>query len=329
MMTVDPRILTKFEADVGFPLLPHLIVLARVGSHSHGTYLPPTDPAAVDDVDFMGFVVPPLSYHLGLQTWEHWTLQVDELDVVLYSLSKAVRLLLKSNPNIVGMLWLRPVDYVYTTRAFEHLRNMRTIFSSQLAAEAFAGYAHGQLKRMEAFDLGKIEEYETLTASLQAEGIDTRHWLDMNGEEFQRKTKLTPGQDPVWTRYPALQRLRALHRNYFSGYMGAKRKATVRALGYDAKNAAHLIRLLRMGLEFLETGELQVFRWQDAEELKAIKRGEWSLDDVKNEADYLFNKVREAKAACRLPVQPNAAAANDLLENIQMDVLHLMEVAVE
>src|SRR5207249_9070807 len=39
--------------------------------------------------------------HLGLPRWEHWRMQQDELDVVIYSLEKAVRLLLKSNPNIV------------------------------------------------------------------------------------------------------------------------------------------------------------------------------------------------------------------------------------
>ena len=37
---------------------------------------------------------------------------------------------------------------------------------------------------------------------------------------------------------------------------------------YDVKNAAHLIRLLRMGTEFLETGRLQVYRTTDADELK-------------------------------------------------------------
>ena len=50
--------------------------------------------------------------------------------------------------------------------------------------------------------------------------------------------------------------------------MGEKRKAIVRKYQYDVKNAAHLIRLLRMGIEFLETGELRVFRAMDAEELR-------------------------------------------------------------
>ena len=102
LMTIDPRISTAFEQANGFPLEPHLIVLGLMGSHSHGTYLPPQEPNAVDDIDLMGFVVPPIDYHFGLPRWQHWTFQFEELDVVLYSLEKAFRLLLKSNPNIVG-----------------------------------------------------------------------------------------------------------------------------------------------------------------------------------------------------------------------------------
>lgn len=112
-MPIDPRITAAFEQANGFPLEPHLVVLALMGSHSHGTYLAPEESDAVDDVDLMGFVVPPAEYHLGLPRWQHWTFQFEELDVVLYSLEKAFRLLLKSNPNIVGLLWLREDGYVY------------------------------------------------------------------------------------------------------------------------------------------------------------------------------------------------------------------------
>lgn len=74
-----------------------------------------------------------------------------------------------------------------------------------------------------------------------------------------------------------------LHRmthHSFQGHMGAKRKELVELFGYDTKNAAHLIRLLRMGIEFLKDGCLYVER-HDAQELLAIKRGEWSLDKFK------------------------------------------------
>ncbi|MES2180344.1 MAG: nucleotidyltransferase domain-containing protein [Gemmatimonadota bacterium] len=282
------------------------MVLGLMGSHSHGTYLPPQEPNAVDDIDMMGFVVPPLEYHLGLPRWQHWTLQVDELDVVLYSLEKAFRLLLKSNPNIVGLLWLRENEYLHRSPAFDVLHAGRDIFSSQEAAEAFAGYAADQLKRMEAFDLERMAEYEELTGAIKARGA-INEVLDAD----TAKLKYLAGRWDL--ELELLNRFRKLHREHFSGYMGEKRKAMVRKYQYDVKNAAHLIRLLRMGAEFIETGTLQVYRTSDAEELKVIKRGGWSLAQVKEEAARLFGNVEQARARSPLKAEPDAVAANELL----------------
>jgi predicted nucleotidyltransferase len=58
----------------------------------------------------------------------------------------------------------------------------------------------------------------------------------------------------------ASQQLYKMEHGAFKGYMGDKRKALVERHGYDTKNAAHLIRLLRMGIEFLRDGELNVQR---------------------------------------------------------------------
>lgn len=305
-MPIDPRIADAFESQNGFPLEPHLVVLGLMGSHSHGTYIPPEDPNAVDDIDFMGFVVPPLEYHLGLPRWQHWTLQVDELDVVLYSLEKAVRLLLKSNPNIVGLLWLRDDEYLHRHPDFDLLHSRRDIFSSQAAAEAFAGYAADQLKRMEAFDLERMAEYESLTETIGPKGPVA--------EVIEADTAKLKHLALSWRLdIEVLNRFRKLHREHFSGYMGAKRKAMVRKYQYDVKNAAHLIRLLRMGSEFIQTGNLQVYRTTDAEELMRIKRGEWTLDQVKEEAQRLFAVVEEARSRSPLRAEPDAAAANLLL----------------
>jgi len=315
-MSIDPRIVGAFEAENGFPLEPHLIVLALMGSHSHGTYIPPEEPDAIDDVDLMGFVVPPLAYHIGLPRWEHWRLQVDELDVVLYSLDKAVRLLLKSNPNIVGLLWLRADEYVHLHATFELLHARRAVFSSQAAADSFAGYAYDQLKRMEAFDLERMAEYEAVTREIRARG-PLPEVLEAD------KAKLEHIARNWGVSLETLHRFRKLHHEHFSGYMGEKRKAMVRKYQYDVKNAAHLIRLLRMGIEFLETGELQVFRTSDADELKRIKRGGWTLEQVKEQAERLFGRIEEARARSPLPPRPDEAAANELLMEIHRRVLGL------
>src|SRR5207248_6155410 len=121
----------------------------------------------------------------------------------------------------------------------------------------------------------------------------------------------------------SLNRFRKLHHEHFSGYMGEKRKAMVRKYQYDVKNAAHLIRLLRMGIEFLETGQLQVFRTSDADELKRIKRGEWTLDQVKEQAEHLFGRIEQARDQSPLHRRPEDTAANALLMEIHLRVLGL------
>jgi len=101
----------------------------------------------------------------------------------------------------------------------------------------------------------------------------------------------------------------------FKGYMGEKRKALVEKFGYDTKNAAHLIRLLRMGIEFLVEGELHVQR-KDSSQLLEIKRGEWELERVKAEADRLFKLSEESFIRSSLPQQPDTEAINQLCVDI-------------
>jgi len=109
-----------------------------------------------------------------------------------------------------------------------------------------------------------------------------------------------------------------LHRMTHSackGYMGKKRKELVEKFGYDTKNGAHLIRLLRMGIEFLTEGELYPTR-SDAAQLKEIKKGEWTLDRVKEEADRLFTLAEEAYVRSSLPTRPDRDKINELCKTI-------------
>jgi predicted nucleotidyltransferase len=103
--------------------------------------------------------------------------------------------------------------------------------------------------------------------------------------------------------------------NAHEGYMGAKRKELVAKYGYDCKNAAHLIRLLRMGVEYLVEGQLHVFR-EDAPQLKEIKSGGWELERVKAEADRLFAIAMTAYTNSKLPDKPDFKGAEKLLIEI-------------
>jgi predicted nucleotidyltransferase len=229
------------------------VLLGFRGSIAHDMYVPNTDPNSIDDKDIMGVFIPPLDHYFGLKNQEHQEVFLREWDSVCYEMRKFMRLLLKSNPNVIGLLWLEKKHYIKVEAEGQALIDARELFSTKQIYHSFTGYAYGQLHRM----------------THQA----------------------------------------------FEGYMGDKRKKLVEKFGYDTKNAAHLIRLLRMGIEFLREGVLYVAR-KDRQQLLEIKRGEWTLDQVKAEADHLFKRAETAYDESKLPNSPDFEKVNRLLVDI-------------
>lgn len=241
--------------DTPFPLDPSLMMLMRRGSESQGTYVPSTDPNSIDDRDLMGVCLLPERYYIGLSRWEGAESIKGCWDVVLYEFRKFVGLLMKQNPNVVGMLWLDPADYLLLSPPAQLLIQNRELFRCREAAhESFCGYAYSQIKQM--------------------------------------------------------------HGGAFRGYMGAKRKELVARIGYDAKNAAHAIRLLHMGQEYQETGRLQVKRTWDRDMLISIKRGEWPLEKVKSYVEERFTSLRASKRDSVLPEKIDRDAVEELVLKI-------------
>ncbi len=71
-----------------------------------------------------------------------------------------------------------------------------------------------------------------------------------------------------------------------------------------------------MGIEFLSTGKLQIFRTDDADLLKDIKSGKWKLEEIQEYSDDLFHDVYQANKKSPLPKEPNTKAINDLVISI-------------
>lgn len=240
-------------------LFPENTVLeAYRGSITHNMYIPNTDPNSVDDIDLISVYMAPKEYYVGLGIGKRYTKSIDKFvgkyDVVSYEFRKFISLLLKSNPNVIGLLWLRDNHYIKTLDCFRKLIDNRDLFVSKDMYHTFTGYAYGQLKKM------------------------SHHSTE--------------------------------------GYMGKKRKELVDKYGYDCKNAAHCIRLLRMCMETLTTGEVHVSR-KDAPQLLEIKRGGWTLEQVKKEADVLFKLNAEAYVRSSLPNHPDC----DKIEKIVMEIM--------
>ncbi|MEZ4227255.1 MAG: nucleotidyltransferase domain-containing protein [Polyangiaceae bacterium] len=88
--------------------------------------------------------------------------------------------------------------------------------------------------------------------------------------------------------------------------------------GYDTKHAAHLVRLMRTGIEVLDTGDLRVRR-PDAHELMKIRDGQYSYDELVAETECLEAAMKTAADSSMLPADVDHAALNELLFALLME----------
>src|SRR6478736_4334230 len=77
----------------------------------------------------------------------------------------------------------------------------------------------------------------------------------------------------------AVAQLKKIKHNTEHSIEGSPRWERIQKFGYCTKNAMHLVRLLRMCREILETGQVRVKR-ADAAELLAIRNGAWTLEEL-------------------------------------------------
>ena len=136
------------------------------------------------------------------------------------------------------------------------------------------------------------------------------------------------GKNPLYDSFTGYAdgQLRRMTHFKTEGYMGKKRKKLIEKYGYDTKNAAHLIRLLTMGIEALNTNKMKIFRDKDVNTLLDIKTGKWSLKKVKNLSKKLFKLAKKAHAKSTLPNEPDYLMAERITMKILVDYITKGEI---
>lgn len=279
------------------------------GSLAHKTHIPPDEPFGTDDKDVIGVFIAPREHYLGIKRHKETIEWVEgSWDCVNYEFLHYIKLLLQQNPNVLTTLWPPEDTVLYQHPTFNEILKAREAFVSKKALNPFMGYASQQLKKM------------TSTPAPSAERKAEIHTLKT--EVAYRQNRLPedpPYLDPA-TRSMSVQEMRT-RVNVLkgqTGYMGEKRKKNVETFGYDVKNAAHLVRLLRMGAEFFREGRIIVDREEvgDADLYRGIKTGKWSLDNIKVLGDVLKEDIQAAHDHSKIPEEPNREAVNELCMGI-------------
>jgi hypothetical protein len=125
----------------------NLLFMCEVGSTAYGTNIEGSD------IDLGGVCLPSKKVVLGFDTFEQkdkWGNDAngEKIDKVIYSLPKAVRLILENNPNMLDYLWIPERCIKHITPEWEQLMSHRESLLSKSSYFRFQGYAVSQIERV-------------------------------------------------------------------------------------------------------------------------------------------------------------------------------------
>src|SRR5205085_1468291 len=93
-----------------------------------------------------------------------------DLDLVIYSMHKFLRLALKGNPQIMEMFFIK--KYVYVNALGTHLQELAPYVVSKQAGKAYLGYMQAQRQRLNGERGGKDVNRPEL---VEKYGFDTKY----------------------------------------------------------------------------------------------------------------------------------------------------------
>lgn len=256
------------------------------GAHLYGFASPDSD------VDLRGAFMLPARDLLGLHPSAETVTIEDkttiDLDWVAHDIRKFARMMVSHNGYVLEQLYSPLV--VLSTPAFIELCELGRGCITRPTVKHYLGFAHGRRKRL-------AEPEATIKHLLYA------YRVYLSGIHLMRTGEVLKN----WHSYQTWQTER-----------NAARAELERRYGYDTKHAMHLVRLMRMGLEILQTGELEVRR-KDAAELSEIRDGALDYEALLTLATQLQRGLTDAVRLSHLPDDVDFARVDELAISLARD----------
>lgn len=308
----------KFSKD-------ELILCGYGGSIAYGTNVPGSD------TDIRGIKLSSANDILGcLKDPEQFV--SNQTDTVIYSLNKMIKLFCSCNPNAIEILGLLPEHYLQISPEGQLLLDNAHLFLSRQAVNSFGGYAMSQLNRLinksgrgtqeltanETRSLKKAinsfseryAKYGYGNSKVTAEQKDTDIMISMNLTDVPMNVVLQ-----------ILNEFASINKDYSSSTRNTKAAEHHKL----SKHMMHLIRLYMMGTDILLKEQIITYRGNDHELLMSIRNGDYleadqmtptkAFEELLTEYQAKFN---EAKAATKLPDNPDMNAVNELVKKINL-----------
>lgn len=156
------------------------ILRCQVGSGVHGTAI-----EGQDDRDEMGICIEPADYVIGLERFEQYIYRTQpegarsgpgDLDLIVYSLRKWMRLALDGNPTVLLPLFVPEDEIVSITESGAELRADPEMVVSRVSCDRFLGYLRSQRESLLGLRAGRRTNRPELEA---IHGFDTKFAMHM------------------------------------------------------------------------------------------------------------------------------------------------------
>ncbi len=189
---------------------------------------------------------------------------------------------------------------------------------------AFLEYLYNLIRGKIEFLESTEQLYHLLTADIDFKGMLKQHPL--TDDTLVYTQQLTNSRSDFIRLLQKSQKYQVALREWQAYQSWQRNRNPVRAemerkAGFDLKHGMHCIRLLRSGLEILRQGKVIVNRYEagDADELKAILKGEYSYEQVMKMADELVVQINVVDRQSILPQIPDLEQINQLcIELVEM-----------
>lgn len=307
----------------------HIILLTLGGSYAYGTNVESSD------VDLRGIAMnSEKEIFSGRQTFEQIVEPIT--DTTIYSFSKFVNLLRNANPNMFEILGCRKEEMIYCNSIGQELINGLPLFLSKRVGRSFAGYASMQLNRLlnKASHLQSQEEKEKrIYQSMQRAMDNLSNQLDLDPKVFRFYIDDSDRDGFSKEIYMDINACHFPVRD-FNRILKTSRQVVLdfdkigfrnlKAYQHNkiSKHMMHLVRLLLMGIEILDTHEVHTYREKDHDLLMAIRNGDYIDENEEPTADFLrlcdelSKKLDDSLSRTTLPVEIDQDQIDEFVMNI-------------
>lgn len=326
---IDKTLLNRKEYEFihcNANLSDNIIYLTLSGSIGYGTNLDNSD------IDLRGVAVERKENIYGFQDFEQF--EDAATDTVIFGLKKFVSLALKGNPNILELLGTKEDHIIYMNKFGEKLRNNRELFLSKRVIYTFGNYATAQLRRLQnalARDNYPQNEKEkhilnTLNSQMNHFAANYTEFPEGSIKLFIDKSKKQDFETEIlmdvnMSKYPLRDFVSIYSEmsNIVRDYDKLNHRNRKKEDSKLCKHAMHLIRLLIMGAEILNTHKINTYRTEEHDLLMDIRTGKYSYNELFKLVELYETKFREASLNTTLPEQPDEKSAQKLLISMYED----------